>query len=104
MKRKLDDSAKEPNKSRRYSTRATTQAVAGAGNDAPAADQKNSSNQEEATTLQSALDLLGAYRAVVQELREAVAPHYGPERDHPHSARGDPGVERRSRRTARFDP
>ncbi|OAQ61311.1 reverse transcriptase [Purpureocillium lilacinum] len=36
------------------------------------ADERNSSNREETTTLQSALELLGAYRTVVQELREAI--------------------------------
>ncbi|OAQ60394.1 reverse transcriptase [Purpureocillium lilacinum] len=72
MKRKLDDSAKEPNKSSRYSTRATTQAAAAVVNRGPVADQRNNTNHEEATTLQSALELLGAYRTVVQELREAI--------------------------------
>ncbi|OAQ61371.1 reverse transcriptase [Purpureocillium lilacinum] len=72
MKRKLDDSAKEPNKSSRYSTRATTQAAAAVVNRDPVADQRNNTNHEDATTLQSALELLGAYRTVVQELREAI--------------------------------
>ena len=72
MKRKLDDNAKEPNKTSRYGTRATTRAAAAETNDASVAVERNSSNREETTTLQSALELLGAYRTVVQELREAI--------------------------------
>ncbi|OAQ57990.1 CENP-Q, a CENPA-CAD centromere complex subunit domain-containing protein [Purpureocillium lilacinum] len=72
MKRKLDDNAKEPNKTSRYGTRATTRAAAAEVNHASMADPRNSSNSEETTTLQSALESLGAYRTLVQELREAI--------------------------------
>lgn len=71
-KRKLDDNAKEPNKSSQFGTRASTRAAAAEVNHVPNVDMRNSSNREETTTLQSALDLLGTYRTVVQELREAI--------------------------------
>lgn len=65
-KRKLEDTVKEPNKSSRYDTRATTRATTIEGEVDCATDPRkgNSSNNNEGRAmLQKALDLLGEYRA-----------------------------------------
>ncbi|KAH8654251.1 hypothetical protein BGZ61DRAFT_594775 [Ilyonectria robusta] len=70
MKRKLEDTAKEPNKSSRYATRATTRvttratAIEGEVDYANDPRKGNSSNINEGRVmLQKALELLGEYRA-----------------------------------------
>ncbi|KAH6984054.1 hypothetical protein EDB80DRAFT_591697, partial [Ilyonectria destructans] len=80
MKRKLEDTAKEPNKSSRYATRATTIATTIEGEVGHATDPRkgNSSNNNEGRAmLQKALELLGEYRAEFQGLREAIKEQNG---------------------------
>ncbi|KAL6405538.1 hypothetical protein AUP68_11296 [Ilyonectria robusta] len=80
MKRKLEDTAREPNKSSRYATRATTRATAVEGEVDHAIDPRkgNSSNINEGRVmLQKALELLGEYRAEFQGLRETIKEQNG---------------------------
>ncbi|KAH7108721.1 hypothetical protein B0J13DRAFT_463222, partial [Dactylonectria estremocensis] len=84
MKRKLEDTAKEPNKSSRYATRATTRAttraitIEGEADHATDPRKGNSSNNNEGRAmLQKALELLGEYRAEFQGLREAIKEQNG---------------------------
>ena len=80
MKRKLEDTAKEPNKSSRYATRATTRATTIEGEVDHVTDPRkgnSSSNNEGRAMLQKALELLGEYRAEFQGLREAIKEQNG---------------------------
>ena len=74
MKRKIDDQGKEPNKSGRYATRTTTNAIAIEVERATDIRNGNSSDStdEGGATPQSALDLLGQYRAEFQGFKDAI--------------------------------
>jgi hypothetical protein len=74
MKRKIDDQGKESNKSSRYATRTTTNAKTIEVECATDMRNGNSSDStdEGGATLQSALDLLGQYRAEFQGMKEAI--------------------------------
>ncbi|KAH6951127.1 hypothetical protein BKA56DRAFT_626033 [Ilyonectria sp. MPI-CAGE-AT-0026] len=74
MKRKIDDQGKESNKSSRYATRTTTNAKTIEVECATDIRNGNSSDStdEGGATLQSALELLGQYRAEFQGMKEAI--------------------------------
>ncbi|KAH7111897.1 hypothetical protein B0J13DRAFT_460121, partial [Dactylonectria estremocensis] len=86
MKRKLEDTAKEPNKSSRYATRATTRAITRATTVEEEVDHaidprkgisSNININEGRVMLQKALELLGEYRAEFQGLRETIKEQNG---------------------------
>lgn len=74
VKRKLlDESAKEPNKSSRYTTRTTTKGTTIEIDCATELNNGNDNNSHERTAmLQKALELLGEFRAEFQGLKETL--------------------------------